>query len=92
MPYAASHSQVADTRQALKDVCGAVSAQLNGSRPDLSFLFISRDHSLGSEQFAERAIELTGSRIATTEIVRDSGLSDQGVGDFEQLARDYQVE
>ncbi len=38
------------------------------------------------------AKELTGSRIATTEIVRDSGLSDQGVGDFEQLARDYQVE
>ena len=38
------------------------------------------------------AKELTGNRVATTEIVRASGLSDQGVNNFELLAKDYQVE
>ncbi|WP_010587557.1 Hsp70 family protein [Schlesneria paludicola] len=38
------------------------------------------------------AKELTGNRIATTEIVRDSGLTDNNVNDFELLARDYHVE
>ncbi len=38
------------------------------------------------------AKELTGNRVATTEIVRDSGLTDQGVNDFELLAKNYQVE
>ena len=38
------------------------------------------------------AKELTGNKMATTEIVRASGLTDQGVNNFELLARDYQVE
>ena len=38
------------------------------------------------------AKELTGNRVAETEIVRASGLSDQGVNNFELLAKDYQVE
>lgn len=38
------------------------------------------------------AKELTGNRVATTEIVRNSGLTDQGVNNFELLAKDYQVE
>jgi len=38
------------------------------------------------------AKELAGNRVATTEIVRDSGLTEQGVGDFTALAREYQVE
>lgn len=38
------------------------------------------------------AKELTGNRVAITEIVRDSGLSDTGLNDFETLARDYHVE
>ena len=38
------------------------------------------------------AKELTTNRVATTEIVRDSGLTDIGVNDFEMLARDYHVE
>ena len=38
------------------------------------------------------AKELTGSRVAKTEIVRDSGLNEKGIGDYEMLARDYQVE
>ena len=38
------------------------------------------------------AKELTGNRVAVTEIVRDSGLSESGINDFETLARDYHVE
>jgi molecular chaperone DnaK len=38
------------------------------------------------------ARELTGERKASTEIVRDSGVSDSGLEAFEQLAREYQVE
>jgi molecular chaperone DnaK len=38
------------------------------------------------------AKELTGNKVATTEIVRASGLSDQGVNNFELLAKEYQVE
>lgn len=38
------------------------------------------------------AKELTGNRVAKTEIVRDSGLSETGIGDFELLAKEYQVE
>lgn len=38
------------------------------------------------------AKELTGNQVATTEIVRDAGLTDQGVNDFEQLAMNYKVE
>ncbi len=38
------------------------------------------------------AKELASNRVSTTEIVRDSGLSEQGVGDFEELAKNYQVE
>jgi len=38
------------------------------------------------------ARELTGNNEASTEIVRDSGLSDAGLEAFEHLARDYQVE
>ena len=38
------------------------------------------------------AKELAGNRVAMTEIVRDSGLTEQGIGDFEELAKNYQVE
>jgi molecular chaperone DnaK len=38
------------------------------------------------------AKELTGGRVAATEIVRDGGLNDTGLEAFQQLARDYQVE
>lgn len=38
------------------------------------------------------AKELTSNRVALTEIVRDSGLSETGLNDFETLARDYHVE
>ena len=38
------------------------------------------------------AKELSSNRVATAEIVRDSGLTEKGVGDFELLAKEYQVE
>ena len=38
------------------------------------------------------ARELTGNNEASTEIVRDGGLSDSGLEAFEELARDYHVE
>jgi molecular chaperone DnaK len=38
------------------------------------------------------ARELVGNRQASTEIVRDGGVSDAGLEAFEQLAREYQVE
>jgi molecular chaperone DnaK len=38
------------------------------------------------------AKELTSNRVATTEIVRDSGLTEQGVDAFESLANEYRVE
>jgi molecular chaperone DnaK len=38
------------------------------------------------------AKELTGNRVAATEIVRDMGLTDQGVDSFEKLATEYRVE
>ncbi len=38
------------------------------------------------------AKELTSNKASQTEIVRDSGLSEANVGNFEQLAKDYHVE
>jgi molecular chaperone DnaK len=38
------------------------------------------------------AKELTGNRVANTEIVRDMGLTEQNVDAFESLASSYQVE
>lgn len=42
-------------------------------------------------RFSAEAKELTSGRVAQTEIVRDSGLSDQGVDAFEVLAHEYDV-
>lgn len=38
------------------------------------------------------ALELTGQRSASTQIVRDAGLDDQGLEAFMRLAKEYQVE
>jgi molecular chaperone DnaK len=45
-----------------------------------------------SGRITATAKELTGNRVATTEILRDSGLTEQNVDAFEVLAKDYQVE
>jgi small ligand-binding sensory domain FIST len=59
MPYAASCSRTADSRRALDEVFQKVSADLNGVRPDLSFLFASRDHAEDFEELAAAAGTLT---------------------------------
>lgn len=38
------------------------------------------------------AKELVSNQVATTEIIRDMGLNEQNISDFEALAREYQVE
>jgi molecular chaperone DnaK len=45
-----------------------------------------------SGRISAKARELTGDRQAATEIVRASGLDDQGLDAFKLLARDYHVE
>jgi len=62
MPYAASCSQNADGRSALEEICRDVGAQLGGARPDLSFLFASRDHVAGFDNLTQAAVSATGSR------------------------------
>jgi hypothetical protein len=44
MPFAAACSQSSDCRGALHEICLETTAQLRGLRPDLSLLFVSRDH------------------------------------------------
>ena len=43
-------------------------------------------------RFSARAVELTGNVDAKTEIVRDSGLTNENVDAFETLASEYKVE
>lgn len=43
-------------------------------------------------RFSATAVELTGNVAAKTEIVRDSGLTNENVDAFQNLASDYQVE
>ena len=62
MPYAASCSRTAETRQALEEASRDVNAQLAGGRPDLTFLFASRHHAGEFENIAAAALELTRAR------------------------------
>ena len=45
-----------------------------------------------SGRISARAKDLTTNKVATTEIVRDSGLSEGNVADFEKLATEYDVD
>lgn len=62
MPYAASHSTIPETKQALQEVCRDVVAGMKGARPDLSFLFVSPDHAEQMEAIAAAVCDATGSR------------------------------
>lgn len=57
-----------------------------GSPVELTYSYDS------SGRIVAAARELTSNKTAQTEIVRDSGLSNDGLDSFEQLARDYHVE
>jgi molecular chaperone DnaK len=39
-----------------------------------------------------KAVELTGQKVGTTEIVRSQGLDNKGVDNFQEIARNYKVE
>ena len=66
MPYAASHSRLPDTRQALETVCREVSEQLGGALPDLSFLFVSRSHAGFAQTAALTAVAVSWVLLAVT--------------------------
>jgi len=61
MPYAASCSRTVDSRLALNEVCQEITSRLGGARPDLSFLFASREHAAAFEQMATAAQAQTNS-------------------------------
>lgn len=62
MPFAAACSQSEDCRQALDEVCREIAAQLPGRTPDLSLLFVSRDHLAAFESLIPALVEATGTR------------------------------
>jgi small ligand-binding sensory domain FIST len=62
MPYAASCSRATDSARALDEASRDVSSQLHGSRPDLAFLFASRDHAEAMDELAERVAGAIGAR------------------------------
>lgn len=61
MPYAASCSRTVDGRRALDEVCHDTATQLQGVRPDLSFLFASQEHAAAFDEIAAAAQALTKS-------------------------------
>lgn len=63
MAFAAAYSQTADSLRALREVTHQVAAQLGGHTPDLSFLFVSKEHAPHGEALAANANEWTQSRI-----------------------------
>ena len=63
MPFAASHSTKPDLSAALHSVCEGIAAGLNGTSPDLSFLFVSHAHADSFEQLASSVCEKSGTRV-----------------------------
>ena len=61
MPYAASCSRTVDSRRALDEVCQEITTRLNGARPDLSFLFASREHAAAFDKMATATQDQTNS-------------------------------
>lgn len=62
MPFAAACSQSEDCHQALDEVCREAAAQLPGGTPDLSLLFVSRDHLAAFESLIPAFVKATGTR------------------------------
>jgi small ligand-binding sensory domain FIST len=53
MAYAAGCSRTVDTRVAVGEVCRQISDALQGSSPDLSFVFATREHAAAWDSLAE---------------------------------------
>ncbi len=63
MSYAAGYSKAPDLSAALDAICDEVAAGLNGTSPDISFLFVSHAHADRFEQLASLICEKSGSRV-----------------------------
>lgn len=60
--YAANHSTQPDLELAIDAICEDLARQLGGSRPDISFLFLSHAHAPDFEGLAERVMRKSGTR------------------------------
>lgn len=63
MPYAAASSKSADLDAAVQSVCDVVRRGLGGKVPDLTFMFVSREHEAGFDDLARLVNDLLGSRV-----------------------------
>ena len=63
MPYASSYSKTPDLSAALHAICDEVAAGLDGTSPDISFLFVSHVHAGAFEYLASLAFEKSGTRV-----------------------------
>ncbi len=63
MSYAATYSKAPELSAALDAICDEVDAGLNGTSPDLSFLFVSHAHANRFEQLAGLVCKKSGSRV-----------------------------
>ena len=76
MPYAASHNLISNTKQALQAACREVQQKLHGTPPDVTFLFVTRDH---AEQF-EQLAQFVQETLQTAHLVGCTGESVAGTG------------
>ena len=63
MSYAASYSKAPELSAALDAICDEVAAGLNGTSPDLSFLFVSHAHADDFERLASLVFEQSRTRV-----------------------------
>ena len=63
MPYAASYSKAPELSAALDAICDEVAAGLNGTSPDLSFLFVSHAHAEDFERLASLVFKQSRTRV-----------------------------
>ena len=63
MSFASSYSKAPELTAALDAICDEVATGLNGTSPDLSFLFVSHAHAADFENLASLAFEKSGSRV-----------------------------
>ena len=60
MSYASARSTLTDTQAALSEVTQQIQSQLAGARPDLAFLFVSREHTREMPNLGEALKEAIG--------------------------------
>ena len=63
MPFASSYSKAPELSAALQAICDEVAVGLDGTSPDISFLFVSHVHADAFEYLASLAFEKSGTRV-----------------------------